>query len=420
MDAIQIINGRLLCPVTGLDTRDALWVYEGCIQGGSPPPGGPVRTLDAGGRYIFPGFIDLHVHLREPGLEEAETVASGARAALAGGFTAVVAMPNTTPPLDTPERVAACRAAGRAAGGARVWPSACLTRGRAGQEAADLAGLAAAGAVAFTDDGATVPDTELLRALLVAARKLGRPVMDHAQDPRAEKNGVVHAGPWAARHGLPGIPREAEVDIIARDLDLAAATGGWMHIQHITTAGGVERLRAARAQGLSVSGEVTPHHLLLCDEDCDPDDANFKMNPPLREASDRSALQAGILEGVISCLATDHAPHLAATKARGLRAAPFGVVGLETAVGLTYSLLVRDRGLALGEWVARWTSGPAAVLGRPAPTLAPGQPADLTLFDPDAHWTVNPDEFISKARNTPFAGRLLQGRAQGLCLGELT
>jgi len=407
-----IRGARRLDPALGADSVGDLFVEDGAIR--ETPARLPPDTeiVEARGLLLTPGLLDLHVHLREPGHEAAETIETGLRAAAAGGFTTVVAMPNTAPPMDTPERLrAALERAAAVAGGARLLPSACLTRDRAGAEVGDLEALAAAGAAAFTDDGATVTDDATMREAMRRAARLGVVVMDHAQDRVAERDGAMHEGEFSRRLGLPGIPSAAEARVIARDIALARETGARLHIQHITSREGVELVRAAVAEGLPVSAEATPHHLALTDADVRPDDANYKMNPPLRSEEDREAIAAAVLDGTISALATDHAPHTAESKARGFRAAPFGVIGLETAVGVTWTLLVRGLKLSPLEWLRRWTTGPARVLGLPPPTLAPGAPADLALLETATPWRVESARFLSKSRNTPFEGWTLYGHA---------
>ncbi len=407
-----IRGARRIDPSLGTDSVGDLFIEDGAIREIPERLPPDTETIEARGLLLTPGLIDLHVHLREPGNEAAETIESGLRAASAGGFTTVVAMPNTTPPMDTPERLRfALDRAAAVRDGARLRPSACLTLGRAGARVGDLEALAAAGAAAFTDDGATVADDAVMREAMRRAAPLGLAVMDHAQDRLAEQAGVMHEGEYSRRLGLPGIPSAAEARVIARDIALARATGARLHIQHITSREGVELVRAARAEGLSVSAEATPHHLALTDADIRPDDANYKMNPPLRAEEDREAVVASVLDGAIACLATDHAPHTAESKARGFRSAPFGVIGLETAVGVTWTLLVRGLKLSPLEWLRRWTVGPARVLGLPPPTLAPGAPADLALLDVATPWTVESARFVSKSRNTPFEGWTLYGRA---------
>ena len=398
-------------PVSGDETIRDVWLRGGRILDAPAQQGHADRVFDAAGLVVAPGLVDLHVHLREPGGEEAETIASGTRAACRGGITTLVAMPNTNPPIDSAALVRRSIRAGEAGAGARVLPSACLTRARAGRELADLAALSAAGAVAFTDDGSTVTDEALLERAMCAARELGRPVMDHALDPHIAAGGVMHEGTCSARAGLPGIPSEAETGTVARDIRLARRTGCRVHIQHVSAGRSVDLIRDARQEGLPVSGELTPHHLLLTDADVPTHDPDFKMNPPLRSAEDRAALRQGLADGTLQALATDHAPHCAEHKARGFLRAPFGVVGLETAVGVTYTALVRDGPMSRMEWLRRWTTGPAAILGLAPPSLAAGQPADVVVMDLDAEWTVRRADFVSRSVNTCFDGRRLRGRA---------
>jgi len=393
-------------------------VVDGRIR--ADPPSRLDAVIDGAELTVMPGLIDVHVHFREPGNEQSETIAGGVRSAARGGFTTVVTMPNTRPPVDSPEAVAFQMARARAAGPVRVLPSACLTRERAGREPADLAALARAGAVAFTDDGSTVSDDSVMEAVMRAAAALDRPVFDHALDPVLAGHGVLHEGSASRRLGLPGIPSEAETRIVGRDIELVQRTGCRLHLQHLSSAEAVARVREARACRLPVTAEITPHHLLLSDADIPGDDANFKMNPPLRTPADREALRHALEDGTVTCLATDHAPHSAALKARGMREAPFGVVGLETALALTYRELVHVQGMDPFQWVRLWTTGPAAVLGLPPPTLLPGAPADLALVDFTREEAVNPDTLVSTSRNTPFGGRLGVGRVLlTLCGGRV-
>jgi dihydroorotase len=403
-----IKNGTLLDPASGQQQTGDLCIENGHIVAEAPRD---ARVLDAAGFAVMPGLIDVHVHFREPGHEDAETIASGSRAAARGGFTTVVTMPNTRPPVDTPEQVAYALRQGAAADAVELLPSACITKERRGLELADLPALAAAGAVAFTDDGSTVADDALMRRAMERAAVLGVPIMDHALDPIRAGKGVLHDGDAARRLHLPGIPSSAEDRIVARDIELAAETGCAMHIQHISSGVSARLVAEATGQGLPVTGEATPHHLALSDADITDDDGNFKMNPPLRSRADREALIDAVLSGGITILATDHAPHLAALKAKGILKAPFGVVGLETAIGITYQLLVIERGMDPLDWLCRWTRGPAALLGRPCPSLAPGDRADILVADLQAEWTVRTADFVSRSRNTPFAERRCRGRA---------
>jgi dihydroorotase len=406
-----IRGGRLVDPVTGTDQIGSLYMEKGVIRELPSPLPPETPCIDANGLTVVPGLIDLHVHLREPGNEQAETVASGVRAAARGGFTVVVAMPNTNPPLDTPEQVAALLARAARSGPTRVLPAPCITRRRQGRALADLAGLDSAGAVAFTDDGMTVADDEIMAAAMRLAAELGRPIMDHAQDPALARRGVMREGAAADRLSLPGMPAEAEIRTVRRDIELSAQTGCPLHLQHLSTAQAAELVREARQRGLPVSAEATPHHLTLCDEDILEPDPDMKMNPPLGNARDREALTRAVADGTIEALATDHAPHREAHKSKGFLAAPFGVVGLETAVPVTYTHLVRSGRMGLPEWLRRWTVGPARVLGLPAPSLAPGTRADVALLDLESEVTVQPESFLSLSRNTPFAGRSYTGHA---------
>ena len=409
--SLYIHGGRLIDPSTHTDKLAPLFITHGVIA--KPPAAVPkdAEIIDANGLVVVPGLIDIHVHLREPGGEEAETMETGCRAAARGGFTTIVAMPNTKPPLDTPERVAWVKKRGEEIGLVQVIPAACITAGRAGHDVADLKALADAGAGVFTDDGSTVPSDETMRRAMTLSAALNRTVMDHAQDPAAEKNGVMHEGEGSKHWKLPGIPSEAEIKIIRRDIDLAHRTNCAVHIQHVSTKEGVALIREAQERRWRVSGELTPHHLTLTDLDVRGDDANFKMNPPLRSPTDREALIGGVVQGTLQAFATDHAPHTAAAKARGFLQAPFGIIGLETAVGVTFTELVAAGRMTLDVWVHRWTIGPARVLGLPDPSLQPGAPAHVTLLDLNSTWTVRAENFLSKSHNTPFKGRDLIGRA---------
>lgn len=407
--------------VDALNRRDEvadIYIENGSIADPSRCGAG-VPEIDAQGLIVAPGLIDLHVHFREPGDEEAETIESGARAAARGGFTTVVTMPNTRPAIDNAERLRAV--SGTDATPVRVRPAGCITVAREGRQVADLRGMAEAGAVAFTDDGTTPTDLAVLRGAMELAAELHRPVLDHALDPRLAGRGVIHEGVASARLRLPGIPAMAEVAAVERDIALAKETGCAIHIQHVSAAESVVLLRAARAKGVRITAEATPHHLALTDDDIPGNDANFKMNPPIRSEDDRQALLAGVQDGTLQVLATDHAPHRQKDKARGLISAPFGIVGLETAVGVTYSVLVESGLIPLVEWLRRWTVGPALALGVPPPSLAAGQQADLCLLDVREPWVIDKGAFLSKSRNTPFEGRRVTGRpVLTLCGGRLT
>ncbi|MDR2849189.1 MAG: dihydroorotase [Verrucomicrobiota bacterium] len=418
MTNLLIQNARVLDPAKGRDETADLIIRGGVIQ----PPGSDTSGLprrNAAGLIAAPGFWDVHVHFRDPGAPAAETRRTGAEAAAAGGFTHVVTMPNTAPAGDSPEWVR--EQTEDASLPVRILPAACVTRARQGREPADLEALAAAGAAAFTDDGAMVADDAVMRAAMLRARALGKPVMDHAVVPALAGNGVIRDCPLARRLGLPLFPPEAEAEAVRRDIRLCRETGCATHIQHISCAASVDAIRAARAEGLPVTGEASPHHLALAAGDIPADDGNYRMNPPLGTGADVDAIRAAVLDGTLTLFATDHAPHTAETKNHGFLKAAFGVIGLETALGVTWDTLVRrEPALPLLDWVARWTTGPAALLGMPPPTLAPGARADLVLIDPSP-WTVRPEAFRSRSRNTPFGGRVLHARpVLTVCEGRTT
>jgi len=407
--SLLVRGGRVVDPATGTDGPMDVLIVAGAIaavgRGLSPAPGG--RTVDASGLVVVPGLIDLHVHLREPGFEDKETIATGLRAAVRGGFTAVCAMPNTAPVNDSPATTAWIMARAKRAGLARVFPIAAVTKGSRGEELVDMAACAAAGAVAFSDDGRPVASDDIMRRALLAAAAAGSLVIDHCEDRALAAGGVMHAGAAAARLGLPGIPSSSEEVAVARDIALAEELGVRVHIAHLSTAGGVAAVREARRRGIRVSAEATPHHLFLTDEDIRTPDPNFKMNPPLRTAADAAALREGLRAGVVDAVATDHAPHTEAEKARGFREAPFGVVGLETAVPLVLDRLVRPGLLPLGRAVAALSTAPARLLGlRAKGRVAAGADGDLTLLDLERDAAVDKTRFESKGRNTrSTAGR---------------
>jgi dihydroorotase len=378
------------------------------------------RTLAAKGYLVVPGFVDLHAHLREPGFEDSETIATGAQAALRGGFTTVCAMPNTEPPIDSPGQVAELIARARSAGGARVLPIAAIPRGRRGRELADLVELAAAGAVAFSDDGSPVEDARLFRSALEYARVTGRPVIEHPQDPALSAKGVMHEGAVSARLGLPGMPAAAEETAVARDIALAKMTGARLHLTHLSTAGSIDLVRRAKLEGVPITCDVTPHHLSMTDEWVGgsrafawevadealqgvPFDSSTKVNPPLRSHADVRALWAGLEDGTVDAIATDHAPHASVRKDVEFDQAAFGISGLETALALALGG-VRVHWATLETIVAALTTGPARVLGIELPK------DDWIAIDRDAEWLVTAEDLASKGKNTPVLGRTLIGR----------
>ncbi len=407
-NSLLITDVRLLDPAAHCDTIGNLLVLDGRVADpGTPCPPG-IRRLDGRGLAVAPGFWDLHVHFRDPGGTVAEDLHSGATAAARGGFTHVVTMPNTIPPCDTPEAV---RRQATADLPVRILPSACLTRGRLGREPADLAPLAAAGAMAFTDDGSTVSDDAVMAESMRRAAVLGRLVMDHAIDPSRAGAGMVRECATARRLGLPILWPEAEVEAVRRDIALCRETGCRLHVQHISCAGSLACIAEAQCAGLPVSGEASPHHLALSAEEITGDDGNYRMNPPLGSRDDMLALRRAVCDGTVAAFATDHAPHAPETKNQGFRRAPAGVIGLETAIGVTYTVLVEQSGLTPLDWVARWTVAPSRLLGLPAPSLTPGTRADLVLLDLTQTWQVEPAAFSSRSRNCPFAGWALRGQA---------
>ena len=426
MTRLRLAGGRIIDPASGRDEVADLLIEDGRILAVGPAAAkGPAgRTVTCAGRLVVPGFIDLHVHLREPpfyagsGEDLAETIASGAAAAVAGGFTSVCAMPNTQPPLDSADAVAWYIEAGRKAALARVLVVGCMTRGRAGRQVADMEAMRTAGAVAFSDDGSDVPDAEVFEHTLREAARLGAPVLCHCEDASLAGGGVINDGPLATALGLPGIPPEAEDAAVQRACEAAARTGCRTHICHISTADAVRLVRRAKAARPGrVTAEATPHHLALTAESLKSRNPVFKVNPPLRSGHDVDAVLEGVRDGSIDCLATDHAPHTAAAKARCLAEAPFGMIGLESALPVYVRALVEPGLLAWPQLVAKLTVNPARILGIEAGTLAVGARADVAVIDPDARWTIDPSRFASRARNCPFAGWQVRGRVMMTLVG---
>lgn len=372
------------------------------------------EVLDARGLIVAPGLIDMHVHLREPGFEHKETIASGARAAVRGGITAVAAMPNTNPVADNRSVIEFVLKRAREAGWARVYPVGAITRGSRGEELADMAEMATAGAVAFSDDGRPVRNTGVMRRAMEYARALQKPIIDHCEDPDLAADGVMNEGLTATQMGLKGIPGAAEEIVVARDILLAELTGCAVHIAHVSTEGGVRLIREAKARGVKVTAEVTPHHFSLTEEACQGFNTNAKVNPPLRTARDVEAVKEGLADGTIDVIATDHAPHASDEKEVEFDQAPFGIAGLETAVGLVFKELIAPGVLSLPAAIAKMTVNPARILGLDYGRLTPGARADLTVIDPEREETVNPEEWASLGRNTPFAGYRLKGIPVGV------
>ncbi len=424
---LWIRGGRVVDPAQGLDMRADVLVEDGRIaavgeglapQGDSGGAGEGGRVLDATGLVMAPGFVDPHAHLCEPGGEHRETIASGARAAAAGGYTALCAMPSADPVVDDPAAVGFAVAAGRRAGGARVFPAAALSVGCRGEQLTEFGEVVAAGAVALAE-GKAVRSTLLMRRALDYAQSFGVPVLGHCEDPWLAEGGVMHEGVVSTRLGLRGKPAVAEETGVARDVALARATGGRLHVQRVSTAAACRLLRRAKNQGVRVTAEATPHHLLLNHEALEGYGTEHKVDPPLRPAADAKALRQALANGVIDCIATDHSPRHYDEKEQAFDDAPFGVVGLETAFAVLHTELVLGGVLGLPTLIERMSPGPAGALGLPGGSLEPGRPADVVLLDPAHRWTIDPSAFLSKSRNTPFAGFRAVGRAvRTLVAGE--
>ncbi|HEX2738332.1 MAG TPA: dihydroorotase [Acidimicrobiia bacterium] len=412
-DALVLRGGRVV-DAGGERVADVL-VREGVVaEVGERLVSGGARELDAAGCVVAPGLVDLHVHLREPGDEEAETIETGARAAALGGFTAIVAMPNTTPPLDDASTVGAVLATGRGAI-CDVASSGCITKGRRGEELAPMGELHALGVRIFTDDGACVDRAAVMRRALEYSRSLpGAVIAQHAEDASLAGGGHMHEGRWSSLLGIPGRPAEAESTIVARDIVLARLTGARVHFLHLSTAQAVAMVRAAKALGLPVTAEVAPHHFTLTDAECASFDPAFKVHPPLRGGADVEAIKAALADGTIDAIATDHAPHVAEAKERPFEEAPPGMLGLETALALTLTELVEPGVITLADALALLSWRPAAIagLGEHGNPIEAGQFANLCVIDPALQWDVDAAKLASKARNTPYAGRKLTGRVR--------
>ena len=414
---IWIRGGRVLDPTSQRDEIADVLIEDGRVaQIGRDLAVEGAVAIDATGCWVTPGFVDLHVHLREPGQEYKEDIASGGRAAVAGGFTAVVCMANTHPVNDDPSVTEYILDRARQESPARVYPVGAATRGLAGEVMTEMAALADAGCVALSDDGKTIMDSGVMRRVLEYSSMARVPIITHAEDRTLVREGVVNEGPVSTRLGLPGNPAVAEVVHVARDITLAELTGAHLHVGHVSTAGAVDLIRAARERGVHVTAEVTPHHLTLTDEATAGYDTNTKMAPPLRSASDVAACRAGLVDGTIDAIATDHAPHAVHEKDVEFTAAPPGVLGLETAVPVTLDL-VRSGELAPLEWVRRLSTNPARIVHRPGGSLEPGVPADVTVIDPERRWIYDPAKGWSKSRNSPWAGKEMIGRAVATVVG---
>jgi dihydroorotase len=415
---LLIHGGHIIDPSQGTDqVGDLLIAEDKIVQIGGTVIPGKAKNFDASGLVICPGFIDLHCHLREPGFEDKETIATGTKAAAIGGFATVCCMANTEPPLDTSAAVDWVKQKASRDSLVAVLPIGCITKGRKGEELTDMAGLAEAGVVAFSDDGNPVASSQLMHRALEYSRDLGLPVIDHCEDKTLSDNGIINEGQMSAKLGIKGIPAAAEEVMVARDLTLAKRTKARLHIAHASTKGSVELIRRAKEEGVSVTAEVTPHHLTLTEERIadefpnKPFDTNAKVNPPLRTKKDMQALIKGLKDGVIDAIATDHAPHTLADKNCGLELAAFGISGFETALGCLMSLVHQGK-ISLTQLISKLTYEPAKVIGRNGElgTLKAGAPANITILDPEREWIVNSRNFDSKGKNTPYDGYKFKGK----------
>ncbi|HTE47034.1 MAG TPA: dihydroorotase [Gemmatimonadaceae bacterium] len=421
--SVLLRGGRVIDPSQSFDQiADVLIIGEkieamGARVGNDAAGRDGLETIDCSGTVVSPGFVDVHCHLREPGREEVETIASGARAAAAGGFTAVCAMPNTDPVTDNQAAVGFISRQASRADAARVYPIGAISLGQRGEALAEFGEMVAAGAVAVSDDGKPVVSAHLMRTALEYARTFGIPVADHCEEPTLAHGGAMNEGIVSARLGLKGIPSEAEEIMAIRDILLARRTGGHVHLCHMSTRGSVELIRWGKDRHINVTAEVCPHHISLTEDAVEGYDTNAKMNPPLRTADDVAALQEAVRDGTIDLIATDHAPHHYDEKEREFANAPNGIIGLETALAVNITWLVAPGIIDLPVLIERMSCAPARVFKLPGGTLRRGADADVTVFDPSASWVVEPARFKTKGRNTPYAGKTLQGRATCTIVG---
>jgi len=417
MSRILLQGGRVIDPSQHVDRVTNLLIDDGKIAAYDAQPTGEETVVDASGKIVSPGLIDMHVHLRQPGREEDETIATGTAAALAGGFTSIACIPNTEPPIDTQANVAFVLDQAAKADNCNVFVVACVSRGREGKELAEIGQLVQAGAVAFSDDGAPVYDPELMRRAFEYCQMFGKPILNHAEVRELTTGGVMHEGLVCLVLGLSGMPAEAEDVMTSRDISLAEATGGHIHLMHVSSAGSVDMIRRAKVRGVHVTTEVCPHHFTLTDECLRTFDSKFKMSPPLRGQRHVDACVAGLVDGTIDVICTDHAPHAAEKKMEPLDRAPFGIVGLETALGLVVTKLVEPGHLDWSTAIEKMTINPAKILDLDKGTLQVGADADVTVIDPDVRWVVDATNFCSRSRNTPFDGWSLRGRGNVVIVG---
>jgi len=419
MKPLLIRGGRIIDPSRGIDEVGSLLITEGKISwlGEMAPPQLDYDVLPAQGLTVCPGFIDFHCHLRQPGFEEKETIATGTRAAARGGFTTICCMPNTNPPLDNQATIEYVKSKAATEGVVRVLPIGCVSKGRRGEELAPMTELASAGVIGYSDDGGPVVNSFLMHQALDYGCALGLPIIDHCEDIALTEGGLMNEGIVSARLGLAGIPAAAEETMVHRDLALARQTGGHLHVAHVSTEDSVDLIRRGKEQGIEVTAEVTPHHLTLTEEKVLGYDTNAKVNPPLRTKRDIRALIEGLKDGVIDIIATDHAPHTEADKLAEFALAPFGISGFETTLGSLMSL-VHDGQLTMATLISKLTCEPAKIIGNnELGTLTIGASADITIFDPDREWVVDTKSFASKGKNTPLAGSTLKGKVMATIFG---
>ena len=408
--SIVVKNGRVIDPASGTDRVADLLIVDGRIAGVAPNLSSPhAEIFDATGLVVAPGFIDMHVHLRQPGFEHAETIESGARAAAAGGFTSVCAMPNTKPVNDSATVTSYIVERARRLAPVNVFPIGAITKGSAGEELAAIGAMKAAGAVAISDDGLPVMNARVMRRAMEFSRSYDLPIIQHCEDLNLSAGGDMHEGARSVRWGLRGIPAASEDVMVARDLVLAQLTGARYHVAHISTHNAVAMVDYARRHGLPVTCEATPHHFSLADEDMAAYDSDYKMKPPLRSVADRAALVEGIAAGAVTAIATDHAPHPGSEKMQEFERCPFGIIGLETALGLALDRLVHSGRITLARLVELFTIGPESILRLGRGTLAPGAPADVTIFSTEMSWTYDVNLSFSRSRNCPFHGKTFRG-----------
>jgi dihydroorotase len=408
--AIVIKNGRVIDPASGTDRVADVLIVDGRVAGVAPNLSSlKAEVYDATGMIVAPGFIDMHVHLREPGFEHAENIESGTRAAAAGGFTSICCMPNTKPVNDSVTVTSYIVERARSKGAVNVFPIGAITKGSAGEEIAAIGGMKAAGAVAISDDGLPVMNARVMRRAMEFARSYDLPVIQHCEDLNLSAGGDMHEGAQSVRWGLRGIPAASEDVMVARDLVLAQLTGARYHVAHISTTNAVAMVAFAKSKGLPVTCEVTPHHFALNDGEMHPYDSNYKMKPPLRGTAHRDAVVKALAEGTIDAIATDHAPHAGSEKMQEFERCPFGIIGLETALALTLECLVAPGGISLNRMVELFTTGPESVMRLGRGTLATGAPGDVTVFSTDVEWTYDVNQSASRSRNSPFDGRTFRG-----------